>query len=94
MSLKYGCLRAYFIEILLIGSKAISFKNKSIEFLSKFLKYVKGSTALNLGNVGLKSGNFCTFSHYLGVGVPWNWNILNIWSISESPVKRGFFYIN
>jgi hypothetical protein len=30
----------------------------SNEVLSKFLKYVVGSTGLNLGKVGLKSGNF------------------------------------
>jgi hypothetical protein len=78
MSLKYGCFKASFIEILFIGSNVINFINKSNDTLSKFLKYVFGSTALNFGNVGLKSGNFWMFSHYFGVGVPWNWNILNI----------------
>lgn len=70
ISLKYGCFNAYFIEILFIGSKAINFKNKSNETLSKFFKYIFGSTALNFGNVGLKSGSFCIFYHYFGVGVP------------------------
>ncbi len=82
---------AYFIDILRIGSNAISFINKSKPLLSKFLKLVLGSTDLNLGKVGLKSGNFWIFYHYFGVGVPWYWNILNIWSIYESPVNNGFF---
>lgn len=94
ISLKYGCFRAYFIEILFIGSKAINFINKSNETLSKFLKYILGSVGLNLGNVGLKSGSFWMFYHSLGVGVPWNWKILKIWSISESPVNKAFFSIN
>lgn len=94
MSLKYGCFKASFIEILLIGSRAINFMNKSNEIGSKFLKYVFGSTDLNLGKVGLKSGSFWIFSHSFGVGVPWNWKILKIWSIYESPVKSGFFSIS
>lgn len=34
------------------------------------------------------------FGHSLGVGVPWNWKILNIWSISESPLNNALFYTN
>lgn len=94
ISLKYGCFKASFIEILLIGSNATSLMNKSNDTLSKFLKYDFGSTDLNFGNVGLKSGSFWMFYHYFGVGVPWNWKILKIWSIYESPVKSGFFSIN
>lgn len=28
------------------------------------------------------------------VGVPWNWRILKIWSISQSPAKSGFLSIS
>jgi len=35
-------------------------------------------TPLNFGNVGLKSGKLMMLAHCAGVGVPKNWNILNI----------------
>jgi hypothetical protein len=57
ISAKYGCFRAYFIEILLAGSRASIFIHKSRPCLSKFLKYVSGLTPLNFGKVGLKSGS-------------------------------------
>lgn len=37
-SAKYGCFKAYFIEILLDGSRASIFMHKSNPTLSKFLK--------------------------------------------------------
>ena len=88
---KYGCFKAYFIDILRAGSKANIFMQRSNPCLSKFLKWVSGLTPLNFGKVGLKSGNLWTLLQSLGVGVPWNWNILKIWSIYESPLNIGFF---
>ena len=55
---------------------------------------MSGSTRLNLGKVGLKSGSLWMLLQSLGVGVPWNWKILKIWSISESPLNIGFFSIS
>lgn len=51
-------MSAYFIEIRRAGSRASILMHKSRPCLSKFLKYVYGFTFLNLGKVGLKSGNF------------------------------------
>ena len=55
-SLKKGCFRASFIEILRVGSRFSIFSTRSSPYLSKFLKWVSGLTPLNLGKVGLKSG--------------------------------------
>jgi len=52
-SAKYGCFRAYFIEIRRAGSNWSIFKHRSRLTLSKFLKKVSGLVLLNLGNVGL-----------------------------------------
>ena len=91
ISAKYWCFRASFIEIRRAGSRASIRITKSRPTRSKFLKWFSGFTPLNLGKVGLKSGSLWMFVHSLGVGVPWNWKILKIWSISESPLKRGLF---
>lgn len=91
---KQGCFRAYFIEIRRLGSRANIFIHRSSPTFQKFLKWFYGFTPLNLGKVGLKSGNLLTFVHSLVVGVPWNWNILKIWSISESPLKSGLFSVS
>lgn len=34
------------------------------------------------------------FCQSLTEGVPWNWKILKIWSISLSPQKSAFFSIS
>ena len=93
-SLKYGCFKASFIEIRRVGSNANIFMHKSRPTLTKFLKWFSGLIPLNLGKVGLKSGNFWILLHSDGVGVPWNWNILKIWSISESPLNSGRFSVS
>ncbi len=60
-SLKQGCFKASFIEILRAGSKASNFMQRSKEVLSKHLKQVYRLAGLNLGKVGLKSGSFSKF---------------------------------
>ena len=40
------------------------------------------------------TSNLRILVHWEGEGVPWNWNILKIWSISLSPQKSGFFYVS
>jgi hypothetical protein len=39
--------------------------------------------------VSLNSGSLVIPGHIFSVGVPYIWNILNIWSISESPLNNG-----
>ena len=80
ISLKYGCFKAYFIEIRRIGSKAINFINRSKETLSKFLKWTEGSTPLNFGNVGLKSGSFSIFKNKITDILPlfWGWSSMEL----------------
>lgn len=46
----------------------------------------------HLGKVALKSGNFKASPQLFSLGVPNTLKILNIWSISLSPMNKGFFY--
>lgn len=53
-----------------------------------------GEWSLEVRQVVWITFNLRILDHWAGVGVPWNWNILKIWSISLSPQKRGFFSVN
>ena len=43
----------------------------------------------HFGKVDLKFGRSRPSGQWEAVGVPMTWNILKIWSISESPLKSG-----
>lgn len=54
-----------------------------------FFTRVIGFVGLNFGNEALNSGIEVHPGQSFSVGVPQNWNILKIWSISESPINKG-----
>jgi len=70
-------------------------RSKAALSFTKFLNYCSCEIPLNLGKVFLKSLSSKAPGQLLfwGVGVPWYWKILNIWSISESPMNKGLFSI-
>lgn len=76
-------------EILLLGSKATIPWRRSIPTSSRFYVCSVRGIPFHFGNVGLKSGNFKASGQFYSFGVPKTLNILNIWSISLSPMNKG-----
>ena len=89
---KYGCRRAIFADILLLGSRAVMPFSRSTSSSFRVGVWSCIGIPLNRGNEVLKSGNFRASGQLFSCGDPNILNILKIWSISLSPVKSGLFW--
>ena len=85
-------MRAILAEILLLGSKATIPWRRSSYSSSRFEVCSERGTPFHLGKVALKSESLRASGQLFSLGVPRTLKILKIWSISESPMKRGFLW--
>ncbi len=79
-------------EILLLGSNATIPWRRSMPTSSRFCVCSVRGMPFHFGKVGLKSGNFKASGQFYSFGVPKTLKILNIWSISLSPMNKGLLW--
>lgn len=90
--LKYGCFKAFYALIRLLGSYVNIFSNKSSAYYGIFLIIPLKSCFFHFGNLGLDYWRSLNSGHSYNTGVPIISNTLNICYISvPSPRNSGLF---